>query len=76
MAEGNPSLSAILDRGMQIGDDCFESLANAVGQEQRWLRTIKEKIKYKNMAQVEVTLPLIADVKMDVAKTPTRSIGS
>ena len=33
-----------------------------------WLRTIKEKIKYKNMANVEVTFPLIADVKMDVAK--------
>jgi len=34
-----------------------------------WLRTIKEKIKYKNMANVEVTFPLIADVKMEVAKT-------
>ena len=33
-----------------------------------WLRTIKEKIKYKNMANVEVTFPLIADVKMEVAK--------
>ena len=33
-----------------------------------WLRTIKEKIKYKNMSNVEVTFPLIADVKMDVAK--------
>ncbi len=33
-----------------------------------WLRTIHEKIKYKNMANVEVTFPLIADVKMDVAK--------
>ncbi len=33
-----------------------------------WLRTIKEKIKYKDMANVEVTFPLIADVKMDVAK--------
>jgi len=33
-----------------------------------WLRTIKEKIKYKDMANMEVTFPLIADVKMDVAK--------
>ena len=33
-----------------------------------WLRTIKEKIKYKTMANVEVTFPLIADVKMEVAK--------
>ena len=33
-----------------------------------WLCTIKEKIKYKNMANVEVTFPLIADVKMEMAK--------
>jgi peroxiredoxin (alkyl hydroperoxide reductase subunit C) len=33
-----------------------------------WLRTIKEKIKYKAMANVEVTFPLIADVKMEVAR--------
>lgn len=33
-----------------------------------WLRTIKEKIKYKNMEKVEVNFPLIADVRMDVAK--------
>ena len=33
-----------------------------------WLRTIKEKIKYKDMANVEVTFPVVADVKMEVAK--------
>lgn len=33
-----------------------------------WLRTIKEKIKYKGMSNVEVTFPVIADLKMDVAK--------
>jgi peroxiredoxin (alkyl hydroperoxide reductase subunit C) len=33
-----------------------------------WLRTIKEKIKYKDMANMEVTFPLIEDIKMDVAK--------
>jgi peroxiredoxin (alkyl hydroperoxide reductase subunit C) len=33
-----------------------------------WLRTIKEKIKYKGMEGVEVTFPVIADIKMDVAK--------
>ena len=33
-----------------------------------WLRTIKEKIKYKDMENVEVNFPLIADVRMDVAK--------
>lgn len=34
-----------------------------------WLRTIREKIKFKHMEHVEVTFPLIADVKMDVART-------
>lgn len=33
-----------------------------------WLRTIKEKIKYKDMKDVEVTFPVIEDLKMDVAK--------
>lgn len=33
-----------------------------------WLRTIKEKLDFKGMKNVEVTFPLIADIKMDVAK--------
>ncbi|HRY28876.1 MAG TPA: peroxiredoxin [Elusimicrobiota bacterium] len=33
-----------------------------------WLRTIKEKAKYKNLQNVEVLFPLIADLKMEVAK--------
>ncbi len=32
-----------------------------------WLRTIKEKIEYKGMKNLEVKFPVIADVKMDVA---------
>ncbi len=32
-----------------------------------WLRTIKEKIEYKGMKNVEVKFPVIADLKMDVA---------
>lgn len=33
-----------------------------------WLRTIKEKISYNGMADVEVTFPLIEDLKMDVSR--------
>jgi len=33
-----------------------------------WLRTIKEKIKFRDMENVEVNFPLIADLKMEVAK--------
>ena len=33
-----------------------------------WLLTIKEKIKYKGMEGVTVMFPLIADVKMDIAR--------
>jgi len=33
-----------------------------------WLRTIKEKIKYKGMENVEVNFPVIADLKMEVAR--------
>jgi len=33
-----------------------------------WLRTIKEKIEYKGMKNVEVQFPLIEDITMEVAK--------
>ena len=33
-----------------------------------WLRTIKEKIEFKGMKDVEVNFPLIEDIKMEVAK--------
>lgn len=33
-----------------------------------WLRTIKEKIEYKGMKDVEVLFPVIEDLKMEVAK--------
>jgi peroxiredoxin 2/4 len=33
-----------------------------------WLRTIKDKIEYKGMKDVEVTFPLIEDITMNVAK--------
>ncbi|WP_235733951.1 peroxiredoxin [Mycolicibacterium austroafricanum] len=33
-----------------------------------WLRTIKEKIAFKGMRDVEVTFPLIDDVSMEVAR--------
>ncbi|MBN2597134.1 peroxiredoxin [Labilibaculum sp.] len=32
-----------------------------------WLRTIKEKIKYKGMKNIEVKFPLIEDITMEVA---------
>ena len=32
-----------------------------------WLRTIKEKIEYKGMKNIEVTFPLIEDITMEVA---------
>ncbi|MDX9971796.1 MAG: peroxiredoxin [FCB group bacterium] len=33
-----------------------------------WLRTIKEKIEYKGMKNVEVTFPVISDLTMEVSK--------
>ena len=33
-----------------------------------WLRTIKEKIEYKGMKNVEVKFPLIEDISMEVAR--------
>ncbi len=33
-----------------------------------WLRTIKDKIEYKGMKDIEVTFPLIEDITMEVAR--------
>lgn len=33
-----------------------------------WLRTIHDKIEYNGMKEVEITFPLIADMKMEVAQ--------
>jgi peroxiredoxin (alkyl hydroperoxide reductase subunit C) len=33
-----------------------------------WLRTIKEKINYKGMKNIEVTFPVIEDLKMDISR--------
>ncbi len=33
-----------------------------------WLRTIQERVEYKGMKNVQVLFPVIADLKMDVAK--------
>jgi peroxiredoxin (alkyl hydroperoxide reductase subunit C) len=33
-----------------------------------WLRTIKEKIEYKGMKNIEVKFPLIEDITMDISK--------
>ncbi|MDD5679284.1 MAG: peroxiredoxin [Kiritimatiellae bacterium] len=33
-----------------------------------WLRTIKEKLEFKGMKNVEVTFPLIVDIKMEISK--------
>ena len=34
-----------------------------------WLRTIKEKIEYKGLKDIEVNFPVIEDLTMEVAKT-------
>ncbi len=33
-----------------------------------WLRTIKEKIQYKDLKDIEVTFPVISDLTMDVSR--------
>jgi len=33
-----------------------------------WLRTIKEKVEFRNMKDIEVTFPVISDLTMDVSR--------
>jgi peroxiredoxin (alkyl hydroperoxide reductase subunit C) len=58
MAEEFKALNAEL-LGLSI-DSTFSHIA--------WLRTIKEKIKYKGMKDVEVNFPVISDLTMEVSK--------
>jgi peroxiredoxin (alkyl hydroperoxide reductase subunit C) len=58
MAEEFKALNAEL-LGLSI-DSTFSHIA--------WLRTIKEKIRYKGMENVEVNFPVISDLTMEVAK--------
>ncbi len=46
-----------------IGDSIDSNYAHIA-----WLRTIKEKIEYKGMKNIEVKFPVIEDIKMEVAK--------
>ena len=41
-----------------------------------WLRTIKEKIAFKGMRDVEVTFPLIEDISMEVARKYGMHVGA
>ena len=46
----------------------FASMENEFKKLIAWLRTIKEKIKYKQMESIEVNFPVISDLTMDVSK--------
>jgi peroxiredoxin (alkyl hydroperoxide reductase subunit C) len=59
MAEEFRRLNAEL-LGLSI-DSTFSHLA--------WLRTIRDRIEFKDMKHVEVTFPVISDLTMEVAKT-------
>ncbi|MCU0915353.1 MAG: peroxiredoxin [Planctomycetes bacterium] len=58
MAEEFQALHAELP-GLSI-DSVFSHIA--------WLRTIKDRIEYKDMKNVEVTFPVISDLTMEVSK--------
>lgn len=56
-AKREPEFSALV--GLSI-DGLYSHIA--------WLRTIKDKIEFKGMKNMEVTFPLIEDITMEVAK--------
>jgi peroxiredoxin (alkyl hydroperoxide reductase subunit C) len=62
------TFASMADEFKALGTELIGLSVDSLYAHIAWLRTIKEKIEYKGMKNVEVRFPLIEDIKMDVAK--------
>jgi len=62
------SFASLADKFNEAGCQLVGLSVDGLYSHIAWLRTIKEKIEYKEMKNVEVKFPLIEDITMDVAK--------
>lgn len=61
------TFASMQDEFRQLNTELIGLSIDSIYAHIAWLRTIKERIEYNGMQNVEVKFPVIADIKMDVA---------
>lgn len=62
------TFASMADRFSQANTELLGLSVDGLYSHIAWLRTIKEKIEYKGMKNVEVKFPLIEDITMEISK--------
>lgn len=62
------TFAAMEDRFAEVNTKLLGLSVDGLYSHIAWLRTIKEKIEYKGMKDIEVKFPLIEDITMEVSK--------
>ncbi|MBS4013883.1 MAG: peroxiredoxin [Bacteroidetes bacterium] len=62
------TFASMQDEFRQINTELIGLSIDSIYAHIGWLRTIKEKIEFRGMKNVEVNFPVIEDLKMDVSK--------
>jgi peroxiredoxin (alkyl hydroperoxide reductase subunit C) len=61
------TFASMMDEFKELNTELIGLSVDSLHAHIAWLRTIKEKIEWKGMKNIEVTFPLIEDIKMEVA---------
>lgn len=62
------TFQGMLDEFKKLNTEIIGLSVDSMTAHIAWLRTIQEKIQFRNWKNMEITFPLIDDIKMDVAK--------
>lgn len=62
------SFARIMDDLKKLNCELIGLSIDSIYSHIAWLRTVKEKIEFKGMKNVEIQFPVISDLKMDIAR--------